>query len=170
MCNSSTEWESLKIEVDLYFRSGSYTLLRDARIRQAELIESDGELRIALAYYCMAFYIDLNGFENRHRLLYEKRSNFRNWTCTARIDLELTEKIFSLASQCGISEKELLDVFCSSAFRSKSFLYHIFTVNECKEILMLAKEKNISKIHSYIESAKARFLSEDSLANKIIAI
>lgn len=167
---NNMKWDSMKIEADMYLRTGNYSLLRDVRIRQARFTESEGNKRIAISYYCMAFYADLNGFENLDRLLEAKSSGFDNWKCAATVDVGVVNKIFSLCSQCNVPEDELLNVFCRNAFQPKSYQYHIFTITECKEILLLAKCGNIGEVNARIRLAEARFRSENSPDNKNIAI
>lgn len=167
---NNMKWDSMKIEADMYLHTGNYTLLRDVRMRQAQFTELEGNERIAISYYCMVFYADLNGFENLNRLLEAKNSGFSNWRCTASVDVGVVNKIFYLCSQCGVSDDELLKVFCLNAFQPKSYQYHIFTINECREMLLLAKCGNIGEINTRIKHAEARFRSENSPDNKNIAV
>ena len=104
-------WDSLTLEGELYVRTGNYRLLRDARVRQGRFVELEGNPRIAVAYYCMAFYSDLNGFDSIERLLYYQQDNFRSWRSSASVDAGIVNKIFDLCCRCGISEKELPHIF-----------------------------------------------------------
>ncbi len=167
---NNMKWDSMKIEADMYMKTGNYFLLRDVRIRQARFSELENKYRIAISYYCMAFYADLNGFENLERLLEARKSCYYGWKCAAFVDVGVINKIFSLCSQCGISDDELLNTFCRTAFQPKTYQYHIFTIKECRKILMLAKYGNIGEINALIRLAEARFRSDNSPNNKNIAV
>lgn len=167
---NNLKWDSMKIEADMYLKTGNYALLRDVRMRQARFTELTGNERIAISYYCMAFYADLNGFDNLDQLISAHASGYSGWTCTAHIDVGVVNKIFFLCSRCSVSEPELLNVFCRSAFKPKTYQYHIFTVKECQELLSLAKNGHIREINSRIQLATARFLADNSPNNKNIAV
>ena len=152
-------WDSLTLEVELYLRTGNYRLLRDARVRQGRFVELEGSLRIAVAYYCMAFYSDLNGFDSIERLLYYQQDNFRGWKSTASVDAGIVNKIFDLCCRCGISEKELLTI-CRKAFIPGIYQCHLFTVKECRELLLMSRDGRIGDINSRIRQAESRFLSQ----------
>lgn len=122
---NNLKWDSMKIEADMYLKTGNYSLLRDVRMRQARFTELEGNERIAISYYCMAFYADLNGFENLDRLIAARDSSFSDWKCTAHVDVGVVNKIFYLCSRCSVSESELLNVFCRSAFKPHTYQYHI---------------------------------------------
>ena len=160
----------MKIEADMYLKTGNYSLLRDVRMRQARFTELEGNERIAISYYCMAFYADLNGFENLDRLIAARDSSFSDWKCTAHVDVGVVNKIFYLCSRCSVSESELLNVFCRSAFKPHTYQYHIFTIKECQELLLLAKNGQIGEINNRIQHATARFLADNSPDNKNIAV
>lgn len=164
--NIKLKWDLMKIKADMYLKTGNYSLLRDVRIHQAQFAELTGNERIAISYYCMAFYANLNGFNNLNQLISAHASNYFGWTCTAHIDIGVVNKIFYLCSKCSISESELLNVFCRFAFKPKTYQYHIFTVKECQELLLLAKNGQIGKINSQIQLATARFLKDNSPNNK----
>lgn len=91
---NNLKWDSMKIEADMYLKTGNYSLLRDVRMRQARFTELEGNERIAISYYCMAFYADLNGFENLDRLIAARDSSFSDWKCTAHVDVGVVNKIF----------------------------------------------------------------------------
>ena len=95
---NNLKWDSMKIEADMYLKTGNYSLLRDVRMRQARFTELEGNERIAISYYCMAFYADLNGFENLDRLIAARDSSFSDWKCTAHVDVGIVNKIFYLCS------------------------------------------------------------------------
>lgn len=167
---NNLKWDSMKIEAGMYLKTGNYSLLRDVRMRQARFTELEGNERIAISYYCMAFYADLNGFENLDRLIAARDSSFSNWKCTAHVDVGVVNKIFYLCSRCSVSESELLNTFCRSAFKSHTYQYHIFTIKECQELLLLAKNGHIGEINNRIQHATARFLADNSPDNKNIAV
>lgn len=167
---NNIKWDSMKLEADMYLRTGNYALLRDVRMRQALFTESEGELRIALSYYCMVFYTDLNGFSNMDHLKEARLFNFRDWNCTAKVDVGIVNKIFFLCSQLSIADDELLSVFCYKAFKPKSYLYHIFTVKECTDILLLSKQGNIGRINLMIQFAESRLRSENCLCDENIVL
>lgn len=150
-------WDSLTLEVELYLRTGNYRLLRDAHVRQGRFVELEGNLRIAVSYYCMAFYSDLNGFDSIERLLYYQQDNFRSWKSTASVDAGVVNKIFNLCSRCDVSEKELLTI-CRKTFISGIYQCHLFTTKECRELLLMARDGNIEEISSRISQAENQFL------------
>ena len=153
------KWDSLVLESDLYLKSGNYALLRDVRVRQARFTELEGKPRIAAAYYLMAFYADLNGFSNLDRLLEAKRRNFQDWKFNAQVEVGIVNKISHFCSQCGISDHELR-LICKKSFVSGIYQCHLFTVDECIEILMLARTGNVGEINSRIAAAERRFVSQ----------
>lgn len=167
---NNLKWDSMKIEADMYLKTGNYSLLRDVRMRQARFTELEGNERIAISYYCMAFYADLNGFENLDRLIAARDSSFSDWKCAAHVDVGIVNKIFYLCSRCSVSESELLNVFCRSAFKPHTYQYHIFTIKECQELLLLAKNGQIGEINNRMQHATARFLADNSPDNKNIAV
>ena len=158
---NNLKWDSMKIEADMYLKTGNYSLLRDVRMRQARFTELEGNERIAISYYCMAFYADL--------LIAARDSSFSDWKCTAHVDVGIVNKIFYLCSRCSVSESELLNVFCRSALKPLTYQYHIFTIKECQELLLLAKNGQIGEINNRIQHATARFLADNSPDNKNIA-
>lgn len=80
----------MKIEADMYLKTGNYSLLRDVRMRQARFTELEGNERIAISYYCMAFYADLNGFENLDRLIAARDSSFQTGSVRLMLMLVLS--------------------------------------------------------------------------------
>lgn len=47
---NNLKWDSMKIEADMYLKTGNYSLLRDVRMRQARFTELEGNERIAITY------------------------------------------------------------------------------------------------------------------------
>ena len=39
---NNLKWDSMKIEADMYLKTGNYSLLRDVRMRQARFTELEG--------------------------------------------------------------------------------------------------------------------------------
>ncbi len=128
-------------------------------MRQGRFVELEGNLRIAIAYYCMAFYSGLNGFDSIERLLYYQQDNFRGWKSTASVDAGVVNKILGLCYRCDVTEKELLTI-CRKAFISGIYQCHLFTTKECRELLLMSRDGRIGEINSRISQAESRFLSQ----------
>lgn len=158
-------WDGLVLEAELYLRTGNYRLLRDVRVRQARFSELEGNCRIAVAYYCMAFYSGLNGFDSVERLLYHRQAGFRDWKSAASVDAGTVNKIFDLCCRLGIQEKELLSI-CREVFVSGVYQCHLFTTAECRELLLMARDGMIGEIGARIADAERRFLSQFGFRQK----
>jgi hypothetical protein len=154
---NNMKWDSLVLESELYMRTGNYALLRNVRMRQGHFVELEGKGRVALAYYCMAFYADLNGFDSLDRMLNAKQARFHMWKSCAHVDVGIINKIFLICSTCGLSDADLKAV-CRRSFVPGSFQCHLFTIDECQEILFLARDGSINEISSQISNAENRFL------------
>lgn len=162
---NSLVWDAMKLEAELYLHTGSYQLLRDVRMRQARFAEAEGNGRISIAYYCMVFYADLNGSENSDRLRAALNNGFSDWTCTAHIDMQVVDSIFTLCAKCSVTDQELLDVFCSSAFKPHAYLCHLFSTDECKALLLLARNGQITKTDYLIRRVAERFPAANQPVN-----
>lgn len=156
---NNMKWDSLVLDCDLYLKNGNYALLTDTRLKQAQFVELEGKPRIALAYYLMAYYSDLNGFDSMDRMLAARRNRFKDWKSTARIQPGVANKIFSICHGCNITSDELV-AFYRKAFVPGVYQCHLFTVDECIELLQAAKNGNIGEINSKISNAESRFVAE----------
>ena len=143
------------LETELYLKTGNYALLCDVRYRQAKFAELKGNSRIAVAYYLMVFYGNLNGFRNAEELIFANRNRFSGWKSTATVDLGIVNKISSIIQNYSISDTDLEEFFQKS-FIPGIYLCHLFTIEECKEILELARAGKISSINSKIADAEDR--------------
>ena len=117
---NNLKWDSMTIEADMYLKTGNYSLLRDVRMRQARFTELEGNERIAISYYCMAFYADLNGFENLDRLIAARDSSFSDWKCTAHVDV-------------GIFKTAIRNTDCMSDDFLLAFLTDVLVILQCIE-------------------------------------
>ena len=149
------KWDSLVLETDLYLKTGNYALLRDVRHRQARFVELEGNSRIAAAYYLMVFYGDLNGFRNAEEIISANRNGFSGWKSSATVDPGIVNKISTIIHDCAISDTDLEEFFQKS-FIPGIYQCHLFTVEECKEILELARAGKIGSINSRIADAEGR--------------
>lgn len=149
------KWDSLVLEAELYLKTGNYALLRDVRYRQARFIELEGNARVAAAYYLMVFYGDLNGFHNAEELISANRHGFSDWKSAATVDPGIVNKISSIIHDCSITDPELEEFFRKS-FIPGIYQCHLFSIEECKEILALARAGKISSINSRIADAEGR--------------
>jgi hypothetical protein len=154
------KWAYLQAEVELYLRTGNYALLRDVRLRQAKFCEAEGEKRIALSYYCYVYYGDLNGFRSMDELLSKRYDDLTLWKSTARVDVGIVNKIFALCAECEIDTDELLYTFCQQTFIPRMYGCHLFTIQECRDILLLARDGKIGLIDDRISHAEACFRSQ----------
>lgn len=161
------KWDSMRLEARLYQRSGNYALLRDVRYRQARFCELEGKDRCALAYYCMVFYSDLNGFSSADRVDLARRDP--EWRSSARVDAGLVNRIFRLCSRAGISDHELLETFCVKSFVPAAYRCHLFSIRECCEILMEARDGKAGGISGRIRGAESRFKAYFSGSEQNIA-
>lgn len=156
---NNMKWDSLVLDSELYMRTGNYSLLRNVRMQQALFVELEGKLRISLSYYLMAFYSDLNGFDNIERLKAAIADNFSSWKSLARVDAGVVNKIAFLIRKCGLSNSDLKAI-CRKSFVPASYQCHLFSVDECCEILSLAISGNIEEINSRIKGAENRFVNQ----------
>lgn len=156
LAGNDLKWESMKLEMRLYRRTGNYALAGDVSRRQARFCEMEGNERIAIAYYCTAFYADLNGFRTSGEVQDARRDPA--WRSSARVDVGIVNRIFLLCSRCGVSDDELRTVFCKKAFTPAAYFCHLFTATECADILFMARDGRIQEIRDRIRAAEARFL------------
>ena len=156
---NNMKWDSLVRDCDLYLKNGNYALLSDSRLRQAQFVELEGKPRIALAYYLMAYYSDLNGFDSIDRMLAARRNRFKDWKSTSRVQTGVINKIFSICHDCQIAGSEL-QAFYQKAFVPGVFQCHLFTIQECIDLLQEAKTGNIAEINSRISDAEKRFVAD----------
>ena len=154
---NNMKWDNLVLDADLYTRTGNYSLLRNVRMQQGLFVELEKKPRVALPYYLMAFYSDLNGFDNVDRLKEAHADNFSSWRSCARVDAGVVNKISSLRSQCGLSDNDFR-LMCRKAFSPASYQCHLFTIDECLEMLSLSLDGRIAEINSRLLESERRFI------------
>lgn len=152
---NNVKWDSLVLESELYLKTGNYALLRDVRYRQARFVELMGNFKIAVTYYLMVFYGDLNGFHNVREIISVNQCNFSDWKSAATVEPGIVNKISSIIHNCSITDSELEKLF-RKTFIPGIYQCHLFSIDECKEILSLARAGKISSINSKIADAESR--------------
>ena len=156
---NNMKWDSLVLDAELYMRTGNYSLLREARMQQGLFVELENKPRIALAYYLMAFYADLNGFDSIEQLKDARIDSFNSWKSYAHVDAGVVNKISILIKSCGFSDAELKAI-CRKSFVPASYQCHLFSIDECMEILSLAMSGNIEEINSRLKDSECRFVRQ----------
>lgn len=154
---NNIKWDALVADSELYIRTGNYSALRDVRMMQGRFVELDGKPEYALLYYCMVFYADLNGFSSTRQFLRCKDSGFIGWKSFCRIDPGIINKIFHIVNRLDLPDSALTAT-CDRAFTPALYCCHLFTIKECKEILILARDGNIGKINSMISAAERNLI------------
>lgn len=156
---NNMKWDRLVLESELYTRTGNYSLLWNVRMQQGHFMEIADNPRDALAYYLMAFYSSLNGFDNIKHLKEAQIDNFSSWKSCAHVDVRIVNKISFLIEKCGLSSEEFR-IFCKRTFVPASYQCHLFSIGECIEILSFAISGNVAEINSMIENSERRFISQ----------
>lgn len=156
---NNMKWDNLVLDTELYLRTGNYSLLREARMQQGYFVELENKPRIALAYYLMAFYADLNGFDNIEQLKDARISNFSSWKSYAHVDAGVVNKISFLIKECGLNAADI-KAMCRKSFVPASYQCHLFTIDECLEILHLAMSGDIGEINSRLKTSESRFVQQ----------
>lgn len=156
-------WRKLNDECSTHFKSHNFGLYRNTRYTMAMQLIDEQKLEKALCFLFEVCYWDLSSINNNIQLehLSEHIENSMKYffpyeNTSLEVNTYIINQIKEISEQLDLSIEELKFIY-NEALENINPLFHVFTKDECLEIILnKITNKNITKAKQIYRNAKSR--------------
>lgn len=149
-----------------------FGLYRNTRLSMYDFLMEENRYKDAFSCLCEVIYSDFSGLGNSERLLFS--NDTKSYRFSLGLKLEscfpyekslvkmvpgIKEHLVDLQEKLGLDNDALENAICTE-FEKCSLPYHVFTVNECVEIVMGELDNQIKQVERIYQIAEARMKEE----------